>query len=62
MLTQNNYSWHKLVNLLFIEQPGDVGFSVNTNPNHRYNDINAMDDLMMSLLDFFDKFSEYKGR
>ena len=60
-LTQNKYSWHRVSNLLFLESPAGVGFSYNTNTSMPYTDgITAVDNLN-AILDFFEKFSEYRS-
>lgn len=60
-LTENKYSWHTASNLLFFESPAGVGYSYNLDKNFKYNDTQTASDNMFSLLDFFDKFPEYKS-
>jgi serine carboxypeptidase-like clade 2 len=60
MLTPNPYSWHKVSNLLFLESPAGVGYSYNTNTSFTYNDAITANDNMNALLDFFNKFKEYR--
>ncbi len=55
-LTENKYSWHKLSNLLFIESPAGVGYSVNTDPNYYHNDAKTATDNLNAVLNFFEKF------
>ena len=61
----NEYSWHKVANMLYIESPGDVGFSyIDSQEIYEKeinDDITAKDNLNV-LIDFFSKFPNYKGR
>lgn len=52
-LVANQYTWLNIANLLFIDNPAGVGFSVNKDPNYVYNDKNTAQDTMDSLVDFF---------
>lgn len=61
-LTENKYSWHKLSNLLFLESPAGVGYSINTDQNYSHNDASTAYDNLYAVINFFDKFPEYKGR
>ena len=61
----NEYSWHKAANMLYIESPGDVGFSYIDSQaiyEKEINDEITANDNLKALLDFFDKFPSYKGR
>lgn len=59
-LTENKYSWHRESNLLFIESPAGVGYSYNTNSSYYYSDENTAIDNFNAVLDFFQKFPEYR--
>jgi serine carboxypeptidase-like clade 2 len=59
-LTENKYSWNKLSNLLFLESPAGVGYSINTDQNYRHNDASTAYDSLYAVIDFFTKFSEYR--
>ena len=61
-LTENKYSWHKISNLLFLESPAGVGYSYNLDQKYEYNDYNTADDALKAVVNFFEKFPEYKGR
>lgn len=63
-LTANNYSWTLISNLLFIDSPAGVGFSINNDPDYKYNDENSAKDMLDALLFFFQKddFKSLKGR
>lgn len=59
-LVANPYSWLTLSNLLFIDNPAGVGYSVNSDPDYVQNDKNTAEDSMDALDDFFtNKFPEY---
>lgn len=61
-LTKNEHSWHKISNLLFLESPAGVGYSINTDTNYTHNDATTAYDSLYALLDFFKKFPEYQDR
>ncbi len=59
-LVENEFSWNKETNVIYLESPAGVGFS-NGNPfNH--NDTKTANDNLTALLKFFKKFPEYQGR
>ena len=59
-MVANPYSWLNLTNLLFIDGPAGVGYSVNNDPSFVYNDKNTAQDSLDALNDFFtNKFPEY---
>ena len=59
----NKYSWNKLANVLYLEMPAGVGFSKGTNPEDLItNDDKSSIDSLEALIDFFDRFPEYKTR
>ncbi len=56
----NPYGWSNLTNLLFIDSPAGVGFSINRDQNYVYNDANTAMDNIFALKNFFsNKFPEY---
>ena len=61
----NNYSWHRAANMLYIESPGDVGFSyIDSKLDYELaiNDDIAAKDNLNALLDFFKRFPSFKGK
>ena len=61
-LTLNQYSWHNLTNLLFLESPAGVGYSYNLNTTFEYNDVQTAQDNFIALVEFYKKFPEYSSR
>lgn len=65
LLVVNKYSWNKYSNLLFVESPAGVGFSYsNTSSDYtsRPNDATTAEDNLSFLLNWLEKFPEFKGR
>ena len=61
----NEYSWHRAANMLYIESPGDVGFSyIDSKLDYELeiNDDIAAQDNFNALQDFFKKFPSFKGK
>ena len=58
-VTFNPFSWNKLANVFFLEQPAGVGFSY---PNLPANDSTTADDTYHALLAFFAMHPELQGR
>jgi carboxypeptidase C (cathepsin A) len=46
-------------NLLFIESPAGVGYSLNKNDTFEYNDLTTANDNFAALLNFFENYAEY---
>lgn len=60
----NEYSWNRAANMIYLESPGDVGFSyVDSDLDYekRINDDIAAQDNLQALLSFFKKFPSMKG-
>ena len=61
----NEYSWHLAANMIYLESPGNVGFSyIDSDMEYekQINDDITANDIFNALLDFFKKFPSYKGR
>jgi len=60
-LVENPYAWNKLANIIFIEQPAGVGFSVNDDmESFAYGDQQAAEDNWKFIQGWFAKFPNYK--
>jgi len=61
-VSENPYSWNKISNMLYVEQPAGVGFSYSNNPeDYNTGDRQAVIDQYGLILAFFDKFPEVKS-
>ena len=61
----NEYSWNRAANMLYIESPGNVGFSyIDSKLDYEIeiNDDIAAEDNFKALLEFFKKFPSFKGK
>jgi len=62
-LINNPYSWNKKANVFYLDSPAGVGFSIaEREEDYHTNDEISGKDNLSALLDFFEKFPEYKGR
>ncbi|KAL6657452.1 hypothetical protein ACP70R_005232 [Stipagrostis hirtigluma subsp. patula] len=63
-LYRNPYAWNRAANVLFLESPAGVGFSYsNTTADYgRSGDKRTADDALAFLLNWMERFPEYKGR
>ncbi|CAK94915.1 unnamed protein product (macronuclear) [Paramecium tetraurelia] len=59
---KNPYSWNTVANLLFLESPAGVGFSVNKDTFYVYNDTNTGEDNYQAILSWFSAFKQFQGR
>lgn len=62
-LTKNEYGWHKVSNLLFLESPATVGFSSDKDKKYPWTDEETAGDAFAALKDFiFNKAPEFADR
>ena len=62
-LSMNEYSWNKLANIVYLESPGNVGFSYIDSfmPTETYiNDAISATENFQALMSFFNKFPSFK--
>ena len=57
--SSNPYSWNNNANLLFLESPPGVGFSINNDPDYQFNDTRTATDNLVALTEWFKKFPEF---
>lgn len=53
-LTKNPYAWTRNANVMYLESPAGVGFSINTDPHYQYNDSLTADDNYYAIRSFFE--------
>lgn len=59
---QNEYSWNRENNMLYIESPAGVGFSICGEATKcSYTDDSSAEDNLAAVLKFFEKFPEFQG-
>ena len=58
--TYNNHTWNQHANLLFLESPPGVGFSINDDKDYQYTDENTANDNYAALIQFLTAFTDYK--
>ncbi|KAM7534578.1 hypothetical protein Aperf_G00000112897 [Anoplocephala perfoliata] len=61
-LKLNRYAWNKYANVVYIEAPAGVGFSYARDGNVTTDDDMVADNNYFALVNFFEKFPEFKGR
>lgn len=60
-ITSNPEPWNKKANVLYIESPAGVGFSVaSTTQDMKHNDMSVSEDAFKALEEWYVKFPEYK--
>lgn len=62
-VVQREYTWNKVANVLYFEQPLNVGYSYSTDPmDMNSNDVAATENTYKFIEAFLEVFSELKGR
>ncbi|TVU09861.1 hypothetical protein EJB05_43358, partial [Eragrostis curvula] len=63
-LSRNKHAWNNLANVIFLESPAGVGFSVSWNMEDYINvgDQRTAEDTYVFLVKWLERFPEYKGR
>ena len=62
VLTPNPYSWNKVANMLFVEQPAGVGFSYSDDSDdYKTGDAQAAVDNHQLILSFLERFPEVQA-
>ena len=58
---ENKFSWNKEANIIYLEGPAGVGYSICPDPSEcKFDDYNSGEDYFKALLKFFEKFPEFK--
>ncbi|XP_069809668.1 lysosomal protective protein-like [Dendropsophus ebraccatus] len=58
-LKNNEYSWNKIANVLYLESPAGVGFSYSDDKNYVTGDTQTAEDHYTALKDFFRLYPEF---
>ncbi|KAK1631480.1 hypothetical protein QYE76_005795 [Lolium multiflorum] len=63
-LSRNRHAWNNVANILFLESPAGVGFSYSNTSSENYvsGDRRTAVDAYIFLLNWLERFPEYKGR
>ena len=57
--TKNPYSWNNNANILFLESPPGVGFSINKDTAYQANDTRSAQDNLKAIQEWFKLFPEF---
>ncbi|KAK6173563.1 hypothetical protein SNE40_016988 [Patella caerulea] len=60
-LVYHPYSWNRIANMLYLESPAGVGMSYSDDKYYRTNDDETSVDNYLAILDFFNKYPEFKN-
>ncbi|KAM6981412.1 lysosomal protective protein [Aplochiton taeniatus] len=58
-LYENNFSWNKIANVLYLEAPAGVGYSYSDDKKYKTDDDEVADDNYLALQSFFAKFPNF---
>jgi serine carboxypeptidase-like clade 2 len=56
---KNPYAWNLNANILFLESPPGVGFSINKDPKYIFSDPQTAQDNLKALTEWFKRFPEF---
>lgn len=59
-LYENEYSWNKVANVIYLEAPAGVGFSYDDNQDYSTDDDEVSEDNYLALQHFFIKYPQFK--
>jgi cathepsin A (carboxypeptidase C) len=57
----NDWPWNKRANVLYIESPAGVGYSVAGDNDRKFNDMITSQDALTALFSFYTKFPEFRN-
>jgi cathepsin A (carboxypeptidase C) len=60
-VVENKYAWNRFANVLYLDAPAGVGYSINLHKNYTFTDSQVSSDNHEALKAFFNLFPEFKG-
>lgn len=56
----NKYAWNKDANIIFLESPAGVGYSINKDEPYHFDDLTVANENLNAFINFFEDFPQYK--